>query len=101
VFCEPWGGNLLLELARRHLPYPGKARTEDEQPLQSHDLAELRKAFPKLRFEAHQLLGMVRRVLPGRMRLRLLEVLDQVIFRAIPASQRWCRYSVVILPKEA
>ena len=33
VFCEPWGGNPLLEFARRCLPYPGKHRTPDERPL--------------------------------------------------------------------
>src|SRR5262249_17872146 len=27
VFCEPWGENVLLGLARRFLPYPGKERT--------------------------------------------------------------------------
>ncbi len=33
VFCEPWGENPLLNLARRRLPYPGKERTPDEIPL--------------------------------------------------------------------
>ena len=33
VFCEPWGGNPLLAWARRHLPYAGKERTVDEEPL--------------------------------------------------------------------
>src|SRR5213076_2968969 len=37
VFCEPWGGNPLLRFARRHLPYPAKERTPDEQPLRSRD----------------------------------------------------------------
>src|SRR5207248_6279307 len=43
VFCEPWGDNPLLNLARRHLPYPGKERTPDERPLCSRDARILRK----------------------------------------------------------
>ena len=39
VFCEPWGENPLLTLARRHLPYAGKQRTDDEEPLRARDLA--------------------------------------------------------------
>src|SRR5437868_1415616 len=68
VFCEPWGGNPLLEWARRRLPYPGKHHTRDERPLRKADLAPLRAAFPSLEVEGYQLLGMARRVLgPGRL----------------------------------
>src|SRR5262249_35863202 len=68
VFCEPWGDNPLLAWARRCLPYPGKARTTDEQPLRRRHLAPLRAVFPSLEIEGHQLLSMARRVLgPGRL----------------------------------
>src|SRR5436190_1018436 len=63
VFCEPWGGNPLLQFARTRLPYPGKDRTADEQPLRRADLAPLRTFFPTLQFEGHQLLSMVGRAL--------------------------------------
>jgi len=43
VFCEPWGGNPLIEFARRYLPYPGKHRTPDERPLHPADLDPLRE----------------------------------------------------------
>ena len=67
VFCEPWGENPLLVLARRRLPYPGKRRTPDEDPLRSCHLAILRETFPRMEVEGYQLLSMARRVLrPGR-----------------------------------
>jgi SAM-dependent methyltransferase len=43
VFCEPWGGNPLLEWARRRLAYPGKRRSLDERPLRQDDLEVLRR----------------------------------------------------------
>src|SRR5262249_36547683 len=48
VFCEPWGDNPLLGLARRHLPYPGKERTPDERPLRGRDVRVIREVFPRL-----------------------------------------------------
>src|SRR5437588_539814 len=51
VFCEPWAENPLLRLARRRLPYPGKQRTADEEPLRCRDLAPLRRVFPALTVE--------------------------------------------------
>src|SRR5262249_48039634 len=64
VFCEPWGENPLLSLARRHLPYPGKQRTPDELPLRARHLAPLRAVFDEVNVASYQLLSMVRR--PGR-----------------------------------
>src|SRR5262245_45643338 len=48
VFCDPWGGNALLNWARTRLPYPGKGRTPDEHPLRPRDLSPLRQVFPEL-----------------------------------------------------
>lgn len=98
VFCEPWGDNVLLEWARRYLPYPGKGRTRDERPLRSADLDVLRVVFPELRVEGWQLLGMARRVL-SRTGLgglgRALAWCDARLLRRVPQLSRYCRYAVL------
>jgi SAM-dependent methyltransferase len=97
VFCEPWGDNPLLALARRHLPYPGKGHTADERPLRSRDLKALRRAFPALEIEGFQLLAMLRRVLPAGRLVRLLDLADAVLLRSVPGLWRLCRYAVLTL----
>jgi SAM-dependent methyltransferase len=97
VFCEPWGGNPLLGLARRRLPYPGKDRTPDEQPLRRRDLAPLRALFPVVRVRGFQLFGMVRRVWKNPRVLRALDSLDARLLRAAPGLHNWCRYAVIEL----
>jgi SAM-dependent methyltransferase len=95
VFCEPWGGNPLLEFARRRLPYPGKERTPDERPLCDRDLPALRAAFPSLTVQGFQLLGMVRRVAPCL--AGPLDRGDAWLLRAAPGLARFCRYAVVTM----
>lgn len=99
VFCEPWGGNPLLEFARRRLPYPGKDRTPDEQPLRPADLGPLRESFPGLSVEGYQLFGMVRRVWKGRGLVRVTDAADALSLRLIPRLKNWCRYVVLTLPR--
>lgn len=95
VFCEPWGGNPLLSWARRRLPYRGKERTRDEQPLLPHHVRVLREVFPSLQIEGYQLLSMIRRVLrPGRI-VAGLERCDARLLRLAPSLGRWCRYVVL------
>jgi SAM-dependent methyltransferase len=99
VFCEPWGGNPLLEFARRRLPYPGKDRTPDERPLHAADLAPLREYFPGLSVRGYQLFGMVRRVCHSRLLCRLADRIDQGLLGTVPRLKNWCRYVVLTLPK--
>lgn len=99
VFCEPWGGNPLLEFARRRLPYPGKHRTADEQPLTAAALAPLRHHFPNLHVRGFQLFGMMRRACRVRPVLRLADALDRVAVRAVPSAWNWCRYVVLTARK--
>lgn len=99
VFCEPWGGNPLLEFARRHLPYPGKHRTPDERPLTARDLASLREQFPGMRVDGFQLLGIVRRVWRNSRLAAGLDAADRRLLHAVPALGNWCRYVVLTLPK--
>jgi SAM-dependent methyltransferase len=97
VFCEPWGGNPLLRLARRRLSYHGKGHTPDEKPLRCRDLAVLRSAFPNLRWEGFQMLSMIRRTVKVP---SLLERLDRALLKTIPPFQNWCRYVVVTLRRD-
>ena len=97
VFCEPWGGNPLLGFARRALPYPGKDRTPDEQPLTRRDLRPLRSIFPTVEVRGFQLLGMIRRVRPNSRALKCLDAADARLLRAVPALGNWCRYVVIVL----
>lgn len=99
VFCEPWGGNPLLEFARRRLPYPGKERTVDERPLRAKDLAPLRQHFPHLTLEGFQFFGMVRRVWKNRPLVALGDGVDTRLLRWVPRLGNWCRYVVLTLPK--
>lgn len=100
VFCEPWGENPLLAWARRRLPYPGKDRTRDEEPLRRVDLDALRESFPRLELRGHQLLAMVRRVLPIAPLNAGLAQLDQVLLSLLPRLENYCRYVVVVLPRD-
>lgn len=97
VFCEPWGENPLLELARRYLPYPGKDRTRDERPLRARDVEVLRRIVPTVEAEGFQLLGMARRVLgPGALS-RGLAWCDARLLKRVPSLGHYCRYVVLTL----
>jgi len=97
VFCEPWGLNPLLSWARRRLPYRGKQRTRDEEPLRLRKVRTLEHIFPEVELRGYQLLSMVRRVLrPGRL-TAALERCDTVLLRRLPRLQRFCRYVVLTL----
>ena len=99
VFCEPWGGNPLLNFARRRLPYPGKERTPDEWPLNRRDLGPLRVHFPKLHWRGHQMFGMIRRVVKSRWLLTPADFADRVAFGLCPPLENLGRYVVLTLPK--
>jgi SAM-dependent methyltransferase len=97
VFCEPWGENPLLGWARCRLPYPGKQRTPDEQPLRRRHVRRLRPLFSSVEVRGYQLLSMARRVLrPGRV-VAGLDWCDRMLLDRVPALQRYCRYVVLTL----
>jgi SAM-dependent methyltransferase len=97
VFCEPWGENPLLRWARRRLPYRGKQRTPDEEPLRLPQVRALKHIFPEVELSGYQLLSMVRRVLrPGRL-TATLERCDALLLRRLPGLERFCRYAVLTL----
>ncbi|MCZ2341198.1 MAG: class I SAM-dependent methyltransferase [Bacteroidales bacterium] len=96
VFCEPWGGNPLLRFARQRLPYPGKHRTADEEPLLPRHLQQLWTHFPTLSIKPYQLFGMMGRLGGGRM-ISALHRLDDLLLPRIPLLEKWCRYLVLTL----
>jgi SAM-dependent methyltransferase len=97
VFCEPWGENPILHWARNHLPYPGKERTPDEQPLRRRHICLLRQHFPHLELRGYQFLSMARRVLHRGRLVAGLDWCDTMLLARVPALQRFCRYVVLTL----
>lgn len=97
VFCEPWGGNPLLNWARRTLAYPGKERTADEMPLTQADVQTLRKTFTHVHVAGYQLLSMVGRVWRNASVVKSLAWCDRRLLSRLPVAQRWCRYVVITL----
>jgi SAM-dependent methyltransferase len=100
VFCEPWGGNPLLRWARRRLPYPGKGRTPDEEPLRERDLDRLRERFPDLETEGFQLLSMIRRAVRIDPLTAQLDQIDRRILAAVPRAKNGCRYMVLSMRRK-
>jgi ubiquinone/menaquinone biosynthesis C-methylase UbiE len=99
VFCEPWGENPFLNWARKRLPYPGKERTPDEQPLRRHHLRLLRQTFPHVDVRGYQLLSMARRVLRRGRVVAGLDWCDDQLLTRVPALQHFCRYVILTLRK--
>jgi 2-polyprenyl-3-methyl-5-hydroxy-6-metoxy-1,4-benzoquinol methylase len=99
VFCEPWGGNPLVNFARRMLPYSGKGRTPDERPLGASDLRILRGIFPSVEVCGIQLLSMIQRFDPPDRLAHNLNAIDELLLKQLPILQRLCRYAVITLRK--
>ncbi len=97
VFCEPWGGNPLLNWARNTWPYRGKERTPDEEPLQRRHMQILRRTFARVEVRGYQLLSMAGRVLSRGRLVAGLDWCDAMLLTRLPALQRYCRYVVLTL----
>ena len=95
VFCEPWGGNPLLNWARRYWPARSAKHTPDEAPLAWRDVEKLRAIFARVKLDGYQLLACAGRVLGcGRM-AKALEWCDGKLLAALPYARRLCRYVVI------
>lgn len=96
VFCEPWGGNPLMEWARRWVPYAGKHRTVDEHPLRVSDIPLIRKHFPDLNLRGFQLLGSIQRIWRRESPAgSWLDNLDTRLMDRFPKLEKWGRYVVL------
>ncbi|HEV8059219.1 MAG TPA: class I SAM-dependent methyltransferase [Gemmataceae bacterium] len=97
VFCEPWGENWLLRVARNRLWYSAKTRTVDEEPLREQDVDFFRSRFAKVEIQGFQLSSMVARIWGRRRWLTSLDRCDKFILDRIPGLRRYCRYVVLTL----
>jgi 2-polyprenyl-3-methyl-5-hydroxy-6-metoxy-1,4-benzoquinol methylase len=97
VFCEPWGGNRLLNWARTHVAYAGKQRTIDENPLQDKQIRILESVFSHIEIQGFQILGMARRFLKSERIAAILDYCDAKLLLMFPGLMRFCRYIVITL----
>jgi SAM-dependent methyltransferase len=95
VFCEPWGENGLLTWLRKRIPYPGKHRSADEEPLRRYHLRILDTFFEHFEIQGFQILGMARRFLKPRRIVAGLDWCDAKLLSLCPALIRFCRYVVI------
>ncbi len=104
VLCETWGGNPLLNAARRlYWKMTGVGEDDGEDILMSRrELSALDSYFEDLRIEPLNLLAMGKRLLRGRFRyaparafLFTLEALDRVLLQLAPFLGNWCGEAVI------
>jgi ubiquinone/menaquinone biosynthesis C-methylase UbiE len=99
IFAEPWGENPLLNWARRRLPYPGKERTPDEEPLRRKHVRILQTVFPHVEVRGYQLLSMARRVFRFSPWMAGLDAWDRMLLARVPRLEQFCRYVILTLRK--
>ena len=104
VLCETWGGNPLLNVARKLRA--ALAREQEEQGediiLDRKQLAALQPFFENIHVEHYNLLAMSKRLLRGRFTaswsraaLHALEAVDRSLLSAIPPLKNWCGEAVI------
>jgi len=104
VLCETWGGNPLLNSARKF-----RSRVAGEVEEQGEDIILSRKElkmldpfFTELRTDTYNLLAMGKRVLRGhferawaRHLVHALETIDSVLLAVAPPLRNWCGEAVI------
>ncbi len=95
VFCEPWGGNPFITLARKWLPYPGKERTHDEAPWSHSQLKLWQAAFPNHKVESFELFSALRRFGGTNATWPWVSRFDGSLFRWLPFLGQFARYRMI------
>ena len=104
VLVETWGGNPMLNVARKLRAHmAGEAEEQGEGIVFSrHELRALDPFFAGLRVEPVNLLAMAKRVLRGRFErpwarfaVRTLEAIDGALLAVAPPLRNWCGEAVV------
>jgi 2-polyprenyl-3-methyl-5-hydroxy-6-metoxy-1,4-benzoquinol methylase len=104
VLCETWGGNPLLNTARKlHAACIGEAAEQGENIILSQvELRALSPYFSEVRVETRNLLAMGKRLLRGRFErrwaralVRGLERVDGALLTLAPPLRNWCGEAVV------
>ena len=104
VLCETWGGNPLLNTARKlHAALIGEAAEQGEDIILSRaELRALDPSFRDVRVETRNLLAMGKRLLRGRFErawargmVRVLERVDGALLTLAPPLRNWCGEAVI------
>jgi SAM-dependent methyltransferase len=104
VLCETWGGNPLLNGARRlRARLAGEQEEQGEGVILSRtELKALDGSFGDLRVETLSLLAMGKRLLRGRFgsawargAVRGLEAVDEALLAIVPPLREWCGEAVI------
>ena len=104
VLCETWGGNPLLNTARKiRARLAGEAEEKGEGIILSNQvLRMLDPFFSEIRIRPLNLLAMAKRVLRGRfehgwarLAVRILEAADSTLLAVVPPFKNWCGEAVI------
>jgi len=104
VLCETWGGNPLLNTARKlHAAVIGEAAEQGEDIILSRsELRTLDPYFSDVQVETRNLLAMGKRLLRGRFEkawargvVRGLERMDGALLALAPPLRNWCGEAVI------
>jgi hypothetical protein len=104
VLCETWGGNPLLNTARKlHAALIGEAAEQGEDIILSQsELRALDPYFSEVQVETRNLLAMGKRLLRGRFEkrwaravVRTLERIDGALLTLAPPLGNWCGEAVI------
>jgi ubiquinone/menaquinone biosynthesis C-methylase UbiE len=104
VLCETWGGNPLLNAARKlRSKLAGETEEQGEGIILSpQQLKALEPFFTELRADTYNLLAMGKRVLRGHFRsiwarllVRAMESMDSVLLAVAPPLRNWCGEAVI------
>jgi SAM-dependent methyltransferase len=105
VLCETWGGNPLLNWARKVRAWVSGEEAEQGEDiiLSRTELRALDPFFADVRVDAMNLLAMGKRVLRGRFEkawargvVRGLEGVDSVVLSIVPGLREWCGEAVIV-----
>lgn len=100
VFIEPMGHNALINLYRKYTP---SIRTEDEHPLTMEDIQLARHYFDSVDAKFFSLFALL--AVPFRSRMgfdalvRFLNLIDRIVFLALPFTRRYAWMVVLHLSK--
>jgi hypothetical protein len=104
VLCEPWGGNPLLNLARKvRARFAGESEDQGEDIIFSKaEMRLLEPYFSDLRADTMNLLAMGKRLLRARFEnawargiVHGLEKVDGVLLTIAPPLWNWCGEAVI------
>ena len=91
-FIEPLGTNPALQFARKHVPYPGKGRTEDERPLVYRDVKAFTHSFATSEYREFGLFSALSgRFVENRSLSRLLDAGDERILKHATWMRALCQ----------